>query len=1158
MFQWRCDSFLSKSRRPNCCSDVGFREFGPVVTSRSDGQWSERRRGRIPSARFTFFFVCLFSGIAAEIPTVSAQEKEVGGKELLAPPSRARRPDLKPAVLPLDFFEGERIAFVGNSLAEKMNLHGHLETQLHLAFPDKKLKVRNFARPADEVTVQQRPGSYALLDDPMYHFSPDTVFTFFGFNESYAGPDGVDSFVRNYVRFLEQFSEKYTRDETGSKVRFVLVGPIAFEDTNDPLLPPSQPINANIAAYSAALKRVAAETGWPLVELFDSTQSAFQNEPGCQYTLAGFQVTSAGDRLVADLLSKQLFGDRVGKNPVTSQSARVAELRSLVNDKSWIHLQDYRMVNGWYVYGGRRTWDHETFPREYNKIRQMAQRRDVAIWEVAAGRPTPKIDDSSTEELIVPPTRFGTNVQKYSEPAELKYLTPDEFIAATTVADGLEIQLFADETRFPEIAKPVQLNFDNKGRLWVACMPTYPQWRPGDGRPNDKLVILEDTDGDGSADRSKIFYDKLHCPTGFEFFNGGVLVVDQPRLIWLKDTDGDDVADLVVEILDGWGTDDTHHTIGAFEFSHGGLLHMLEGVAMSTTLETPWGPKRWQGAAGSFVFDPKTFEISRFTTPGYGNPWCMLFEPWGQGVVGDGTNAQQHWATALSGSQIGPRRGLNPIFDNQGMRPALGNEIIISKHFPDSMQGQFTYACVINMNGMPRFSFRDDGAGFTGERFMFEDKKPDDLIRSTDKNFRPADPQIGPDGALWFGDWCNALIGHMQYSQRDPNRDHSRGRIYRLVAKGRPLVQPVTQHGKSELELLEQLREYEPRTRARARRELADRPTQVVVTAVKKWIDTIPANDPERDRLLTEALWALQNHHVLDRALLDTVLASKEPRARAAAVHFVSDFTRWIPDALARFQKAAQDEHPRVRAEAARALSFFQDPAAVDSLMQLASKENDQWLNYVVEHAIGATQQTWEPLYRSGELAKRHEKAIPFIDRYLASSGPGLAAEKHIKVLVQPADPLLQIQRNNAYEALESLRGNAKNGQQVFARVCANCHKVGDKGYQFGPELTNVGTRLNRHDLIESIVEPSAKMDKKYISEQIRTNDDEVVIGFVAQETDDELILSLPEGKSRTLNKKEDIADRKQALQSSMPENLGVTVAPTEFLDLIEYLTGLK
>lgn len=1134
--------------------------FSGPVSSETTGLLSPSRTLSRPMVWGCGMVLAIAACWVGSAPSGWAQQKEgdVPGRQLLAPPARDPRPALKPAALPLDFFDGERIALVGNSLAEKMNLYGHFETQLHLAFPDRHLQVRNFARPADEVTVQQRPGSYALLDDPLYQFSPDTVFCFFGFNESYAGPDGVDSFVANYIRFLEQFSEKYTRDNTGSKVRFVLVGPIAFEDTHDPLLPAAPPINANLAAYSAAVRRVAAQTGWPVVELFEETAQAFAAKPGCQYTLAGYQVTSEGDRLVGELLSKKLFGDRAQRNPVASKRDAVEDLRSLVNDKSWIHLQDYRMVNGWYVYGGRRTWDHETFPREYNKIRQMAMLRDAAIWTVASGKPKPAIDDSTTEELIVPPTRFGTPVQKYSEPPELKYLSPDEFIAATTVPDGLQIKLFADETRFPELAKPVQLNFDNRGRLWVACMPTYPQWRPGDSRPYDKLVILEDTDNDGSADRSKVFYDKLHCPTGFEFYNGGVLVVDQPRLIWLKDTDGDDVADQVVEILDGWGTDDTHHTIGAFEFSHGGLLHMLEGVAMTTTLETPWGPKRWAGAAGSYVFDPKTFEISRFTTPGYGNPWCMMFEPWGQGIVGDGTNAQQHWATALSGSQIGPRRGLNPIFDNQGMRPALGNELILSRHFPESMQGQFTYACVINMNGLPRFSFRDDGAGFAGERLMLGDKKPDDLIRSTDKNFRPADPQIGPDGALWFGDWCNALIGHMQYSQRDPNRDKVRGRIYRLFAKDRPLLTPVTQYGKSERELLEQFREFEPRTRARARRELADRDTQTVLRAIQQWIPTIPANDPEHARLLTEALWVLQCHHTVDTALLDAVLSSPEPRARAAAVHVVSDMKRWIPDALERMRRASTDSHPRVRAEAARALSYYQDPAAVEALLQIASGEMDPWLTYVVEHAIGSTQQTWEPLYRSGELAKRYEKAIPFIDRFLASAGPGLAAEKHIKVLVQPADPKAQIQRNNAYEAIEALRGNAKAGQQVFARVCANCHKVGDKGYQFGPELTNVGTRLNRHDLIESIVEPSAKMDKKYISEQIRTNDDEVLIGFVAKETDEELVLSLPEGKSRTLNKNEDIAERRQALQSSMPENLAVTIAPTEFLDLIEYLTTLK
>jgi putative heme-binding domain-containing protein len=1113
--------------------------------------------------RISFFwlqaFVVAFVSVSASIPPRAfAEDKDVPGRQLLAPPDRAKRPDLKPAARPIDFFAGERIAFVGNSLAEKMNLYGHFEAKLHAAFPDKRLTVRNFARPADEVTVRQRPGNYALLDDPLYHFSPDTVFCFFGFNESYAGVSETEAFVRSYVSFLEQFAERYTRDDAGSKVRFVLVAPIAFEDTHDPLLPDATPINQRIAAYSQAHRQVAALTGWPVIELFEETKSAFDSQKGCQYTLAGFQVNAQGASLVAEVLCDKLLGKPQRDLLKACPSERLAQLRELVDDKSWLHQQDYRMVNGWYVYGGRRTWDHETFPREYNKIRQMTEVRDKAIWAVAAGGPMPKIDDQATEALIVPPTRFGTPTQSYSEPKELRYLSPDEFIAATQVPDGLEIKLFADETMFPELAKPVQLNFDNRGRLWVACMPTYPQWRPGDSRPNDRLLILEDTDGDGKADRSKVFYDRLHCPTGFEFFNGGVLVVDQPRLIWLKDTDGDDRADQVVEYLDGWGTDDTHHTIGAFEYSHGGLLHMLEGVAMSTTLETPWGPKRWSGAAGSYVFDPKTFEISRFTTPGYGNPWCMMFEPWGQGIVGDGTNAQQHWATALSGNQIGPRRGLNPIFDNQGMRPALGNELIWSRHFPDSMQGQLTYACVINMNGMPRFEIRDDEAGFAGKRIMRADGTPDDLIRSSDKNFRPADPQIGPDGALWFGDWSNALIGHMQYSQRDPNRDHVRGRIYRLIAKDRPLVKPVVQFGKSEQELLEQLREFEPRTRARVRRELSDRDPASVSKAVAAWWPMISKTDPQRDLLLCEAMWVLQTHHRIDNALMEQIGASADPRARSAAVHVWSDLSRVAPDAFQRIVRAGSDPHPRVRAEAVRALSYFQTEASVDALLKIVENPMDPWLSYIAEHAIAATQSTWEPMYKSGELAKKSPKGIEAVDRFLASNGPGIAAEKHIKLLVQPAETSKQVARNNAYAALESLRGNAKNGQQVFARVCANCHKVGDKGYQFGPELTQVAVRLNRHDLIESIVEPSAKMDQKYISEQVRTSDDEVLIGFVAKETDTELTLSLPEGKTRTLNKADDIAERKQSLQSSMPENLGVTVAPTEFLDLIEYLTTLK
>ena len=266
---------------------------------------------------------------------------------------------------------------------------------------------------------------------------------------------------------------------------------------------------------------------------------------------------------------------------------------------------------------------------------------------------------------------------------------------------------------------------------------------------------------------------------------------------------------------------------------------------------------------------------------------------------------------------------------------------------------------------------------------------------------------------------------------------------------------------------------------------------------------------------------------------------------------------RWVPNASDIFVKASTDPHPRVRAEAARALSFIPSEASVDALMNIASTQQDKWLQYVEEHSIGALQQTWEPLYKSGALAGKNPAGIAAIEKYLSTSGPGIAAERQLKILLAAPEVRLQVARNNAYAALENLRGKPENGKAVFARVCANCHQIDGKGYTFGPELTKVATRLNRHDLIESIVEPSAKMDPKYLTEIIRTTDAEVVTGFITSESKTEVTLALPEGKTRTL-KVEDIEERKVAKQSSMPENLGGTIAPTEFLDLIEYMTTLK
>src|SRR5262245_43568259 len=168
----------------------------------------------------------------------------------------------------------------------------------------------------------------------------------------------------------------------------------------------------------------------------------------------------------------------------------------------------------------------------------MTANRDRRIWAVAKGRDL-KVDDSNTPPFI--PVK--TNKPGPGPNGEHVFLDGDEAIGKMTVARGMRVNLFASEKQFPELAKPVQMSFDAKGRLWVAAWPSYPHWKPKD-EMNDKLLIFEDTNGDGRADKMTVFADKLHCPTGFELVNGGVLVAQAPDLMFLKDTDGDDRADV--------------------------------------------------------------------------------------------------------------------------------------------------------------------------------------------------------------------------------------------------------------------------------------------------------------------------------------------------------------------------------------------------------------------------------------------------------------------------------------------------------------------------------------------------------------------------------------------------------------------------------------
>ena len=465
-------------------------------------------------------------------------------------------------------------------------------------FPDKELVVRNFARPADEVGNRQRASDYTKLDDPLSAFDPDTILCFFGFNESFAGPDGVAKFKADYEKFLDEYAQKYPRDDAGSPPRFVIVSPDRVRGDRRQVPAGRREGERQPEALRRRRQGRGREAGsWRSSTCTPRRWRRSAKEPGLQFTINGCHVNEAGDKLVGEIARPRPL-----RRPTTRGAGTPPEfekLRAAVNDKSWVHQQDYRMLNGWYVYGGRRTFDTETFPREYVKIRNMAAVRDRYVWDIAQGKHVAaKPDDSQTGDLFVPPTRFG-QVGKSRVARGAAHPAAGRPHQDLHGAAGLRDQAVRRREAVPRAGQAGADELRQQGpALGVAPCRATRMWKPGDPKPADKLLILEDTDGDGKADKCTVFYDKLHCPTGFEFFNGGVLVVDQPRLLFLKDTDGDDKADLVVHLIDGWATEDTHHTINAWEFSPGGLLHMLEGVSMSTAVETPWGPFRNFGSSG--------------------------------------------------------------------------------------------------------------------------------------------------------------------------------------------------------------------------------------------------------------------------------------------------------------------------------------------------------------------------------------------------------------------------------------------------------------------------------------------------------------------------------------------------------------------------------
>lgn len=821
--------------------------------------------------------------------------------------------------LPLQIEPRSRIAFVGNMLLERAQYFGHLEALLHQRFPKHELVVRHLAWPADTSDLQPRPDNFADVDQHLRHEQADIIFAAFGFNESFAGADGLAKFRQSLSCYVSELKSKAFNGVSGPRI--VLLSPIANENIGG--VPAADLNNANLNLYADTVKEVATEQEVGFVNVFEPTLAAMQS-PGSDLTINGVHLNEDGYNLLAETIYEQLFADEA---PAVRDNLRLAIL-----DKNRQYMRRYRPLNTFYYTGGRsKTYGYLDFLPAMQNFDVMTGNRERRIWDLAQGKPVPpKVDDSNVPTM--PETKQSRGANRWMSAADEQ--------KAFKVDPRFEVSLFAGEEEFPDIAAPIQMRWDNRGRLWVSCSTTYPHVYPGK-EPNDQLVILEDVDGDGKADKSTVFADDLHIPLSFEFGDGGVYVSEEPHLTFLKDTDGDGKADYRRQVLSGFGTEDSHHSLHDFIWSPDGELIFRESIFHHSQVETAYGPVRQQNS-GWFRFAPDSQRLTSFGTYHSTNPWGVTFDDWGQHVA-----SHPIFAAAF--------HSLDPPYPTQHPKPTglraysgtCGQEFVDFATFPDDLQGGYIKARYKPTNRIEIHRWVEGDFGYDEEYVS-------DLIFSSNLSFIPVDIRFGPRGAMYVCDWYNPVKGHAQYSLRDERRDRHSGRIWRITAKDRPLQEPPNIADSSVQELLELLKRPESRIRYWVRRELRERDPDLVEKQLHEFVAALDESDPRYRHHQLEAIWIYRGIGAVNTDLLRALLTSDDHHARAAATQQLRYWHGEMPDSIDLLRQAANDPAAMVRMEAAIAATYIGTREAFEAMLDVLTHPHQGHLAYAIQCALGS------------------------------------------------------------------------------------------------------------------------------------------------------------------------------------------------------------
>ncbi|MBI3851457.1 MAG: HEAT repeat domain-containing protein [Verrucomicrobia bacterium] len=890
--------------------------------------------------------------------------------------SNAATPTAQP---PFELRDGDRVLFIGDTFFEREVDYGHIETRLTAAFPDRNITFRNLAWAADTPMGRSRasfdwnkPESEWLkrVKEQVALVKPTVAFLSYGMT---AALELTETKPKDQAAKLEKFKRDLGKlmdaieEVSGQKVRFILLGPTLRErhaggavsnlifgknisDKDEP-----------IRATEAVLREFSLQRGATFVSLLKVYERVVEDDITPR-AVDGFAPNERGNAWASLAIISQLsLEERLNKQEVTGMKllssassdrdnkAGHKALLNAIRKKNELFFHRWRPENWTYLFGFRK---HE---QGQNAVEIPKFDPLIAEWEarIAKLRDLKHQDPATVKEVQ---ELLADKPHEHRDPNFKEQPVP-----TFEVADGFEVSLWAES---PMLYKPIQMNWDAKGRLWVASSRVYPQIRPGQNA-EDAVIVLEDTNGDGKAETSTVFADGLLIPTSVVPDNqGGCYVGASHQLLHFADKNGDGKADEKQIVMSSFGTEDTHHNLHTLRWGYDGHLYMNQSIYTHTHIETPHGVARLN-SAGIWRFNPETWRMEIFTKGGC-NPWGHHWDQYGNDFFTDGAGGKGIYH-AMEGATYFTYADMRREADSTtpGNWPKFASlELIHSPQFPDDWQGD-AITCDFRAHRVVRFKLSEAGSTFAG-------KEMPDLLRSTNVTFRPIDLRMGPDGALYIADWSNPIIQHGEVDFRDPRRDHEHGRIWRVIAKSEirnPKSETPTAavRGLTKLsitDLLDRTLSKNGWEQEQARRvaalKLRSKAGEKSSKEIHDW-----ATRQTDSRAILEALWLNESLGTFDDALLEKVVTSSDANFRAAGARYLANNAS-LPNSINRLAKLVRDDSPRVRVEALRALARIPTAQSAELALSVLDKPMDPTLDYALWLTINDLAEPWIAAIQSG------------------------------------------------------------------------------------------------------------------------------------------------------------------------------------------------